>query len=166
MAMGSMAGWPPLVPSSAAVSARMSSFPRRNTAPELALRRLLHARGLRYRVNLPVPGLSRRTIDVAFPRAKIAIFVDGCYWHGCPDHGRVPNSNREWWTEKLRRNQARDVATTEHLRATGWEVVRFWEHQPPEQVADLVEQAVRRTFRSSAAGRPQGGPVHRLDAGV
>ena len=165
MATGSVGG-PPLVPSSAAVSARMSSFPRRDTVPEVALRRLLHARGLRYRVNLPVPGLSRRTIDVAFTRAKIAVFVDGCFWHRCPDHGRRPSSNREWWAEKFRRNQARDVATAEHLRAMGWEVVRFWEHQPSEQVADLVEQAVRRTFRSSAAGNTQAGPGHRLDAGV
>jgi DNA mismatch endonuclease (patch repair protein) len=164
--MGSMAGWPSLVPSSAAVSARMSSFPRRDTAPEVALRRLLHARGLRYRVNLPVPGLSRRTIDVAFPRAKIAVFVDGCYWHGCPDHGRVPNSNREWWTEKLRRNQLRDRATAEHLRDTGWEVVRFWEHQPPEQVADLVEQAVRQASGRPAAGGRHGCPHHRVTTGV
>jgi DNA mismatch endonuclease (patch repair protein) len=99
---------------------------------------------MRYRVNLPVPGLARRTIDVAFVGAKVAVFVDGCYWHGCPDHGRVPNSNREWWTEKLRRNQVRDLDTAEHLTGLGWEVVRSWEHQAPEQIADLVEGRVRR----------------------
>lgn len=135
--------WPPLTPSSPTVSAQMSRFPRRDTTPEVALRRLLYARGMRYRVNLPVPGLARRTIDVAFPRAKIAVFVDGCYWHGCPHHGRVPRSNREWWTEKLRRNQARDLQTATHLRDQGWRVLRFWEHQEPDDVADVVEDLVR-----------------------
>lgn len=154
MATRHMTGWPPLVPSSAAVSVRMSRFPRRDTAPEVALRRLLHARGMRYRVNLPVPGLPRRTIDVAFTRPKIAVFVDGCYWHGCPHHGRLPRSNREWWTEKLRRNQARDVQTAAHLGHLGWDVVRFWEHQDPQEVADVVERRVRQAVARAPAMRP------------
>jgi DNA mismatch endonuclease, patch repair protein len=140
-------GWPALVPSSASVSARMSRLPRRDTAPELALRRLLHARGMRYRVNMPVPGLARRSIDVAFTRSRLAIFVDGCYWHGCPDHGRVPHTNREWWTEKLRRNQARDLQTAAYLDQLCWDVVRFWAHQDPHDVADIVECRVRGSIR-------------------
>ncbi len=150
MSMGNTVEWPPLVPSSAAVSAQMSRFPRRDTTPELALRRLLHARGMRYRVNLPVPGLLRRTIDVAFTRSKIAVFVDGCYWHGCPDHGRLPNSNREWWTEKLSRNRTRDLQTAQHLKGLGWEVMRFWEHQDPKELADMVDRAVRLSRTSEA----------------
>jgi DNA mismatch endonuclease (patch repair protein) len=71
------------------------------------------------------------------------VFVDGCYWHGCPDHGRVPRSNSEWWTEKLRRNQARDAQTAAHLRGRGWDVVRFWAHQDPQEVADTVERLAR-----------------------
>jgi DNA mismatch endonuclease, patch repair protein len=154
MARVETAGWPSLVPSSPAVSARMSRFPRRDTKPEVALRRHLHARGMRYRVNFPVPGLARRTIDIAFSRTKIAIFVDGCYWHGCPSHGRVPRSNREWWIEKLRRNQARDLQTAAHLRALGWKVIRFWEHQDSQEVADVVESEVRQVIKPSG---PSGG---------
>ena len=100
---------------------------------------------MRYRVNLPVPGLPRRTIDIAFTKTKIAVFVDGCYWHGCNDHGRVPRSNREWWSEKLRRNQTRDLHTSAHLRAHGWAVIRFWTHEDPRDVADAVEHLVRRS---------------------
>jgi DNA mismatch endonuclease (patch repair protein) len=138
-------GWPELVPSSPEVSAQMSRFPRRDTVPEVAVRRLLHARGLRYRVNVPVPGLPRRTIDVAFTRLKIAVFIDGCYWHGCPDHGRMPRSNREWWTEKLRRNKARDIQTASHLEGLGWAVLRFWAHEDPLDVARDVEARARRS---------------------
>jgi len=105
---------------------------------------------MRYRVNLPVPGLLRRTIDVAFTRSKIAVFVDGCYWHGCPDHGRLPNSNREWWTEKLSRNRTRDLQTAQHLKGLGWEVMRFWEHQDPKELADMVDRAVRLSRTSEA----------------
>jgi DNA mismatch endonuclease, patch repair protein len=155
VAVGEAAAWPPLVPSSAAVSARMSRFPRRDTAPEVGLRRLLHARGMRYRVNLPVPGLARRTIDIAFPRAKVAVFVDGCYWHGCPQHGRLPRSNREWWAEKLRRNQARDAHTAEHLSSIGWLVLRLWAHEEPSGAADTVARIVNQACQ--VPGQP---PAH------
>lgn len=134
--------WPPLVPSSADVSARMSRLPRRDTAPEVALRRLLHLRGMRYRVNLPVPGWPRRTIDVAFTRAKVAVFIDGCYWHGCPHHGRLPRTNQDWWAEKLSRNRARDAQTTAHLLHLGWDVLRFWGHEDPREEADIVQRHV------------------------
>jgi DNA mismatch endonuclease, patch repair protein len=106
----------------------------------MAVRRLLHARGLRYRVCTKVPGAARRTIDIAFTKAKIAVFVDGCFWHGCPEHGLVPAANRDWWTEKLERNRVRDAETTALLEASGWTVLRFWEHLPAEDVvADIVQ---------------------------
>ena len=98
------------------------------------MRRLLHATGLRYRVALPVPGLPRRTIDIAFPRRRVAVFVDGCFWHGCPTHGTDPTSNSAWWAKKILTNQQRDADTTIHLQTLGWTVVRFWEHEDPDTV--------------------------------
>ncbi|GGX89427.1 very short patch repair endonuclease [Streptomyces fructofermentans] len=140
---------PDAIPSSAAVSARMSRQGSRDTAPELAVRRLLHAAGRRYRVNVPVPGMPRRTIDIVFGRARVAVFMDGCFWHGCPTHATRPRANAEWWRAKLDRNIARDRETTEHLRAAGWTVLRFWEHEPAEDVARRITAAV-----SPPAGRP------------
>ncbi|MFH9618191.1 very short patch repair endonuclease [Streptomyces pratensis] len=131
-------------PSSPGVSARMSRQARRDTAPEVAVRKLLHAAGYRYRLNERVPGMSRRTIDIAFTRAKVAVMIDGCFWHGCPEHATQPKSNAEWWRQKLDRNMARDAETTAHLTAQGWMVLRFWEHQVPVQVADTVAEVVDR----------------------
>ncbi len=86
---------------------------------------------MRYRVSVPVPGMPRRAIDIAFTKAKIAVFMDGCFWHGCPEHATQPKTNAEWWRAKLDRNMARDVETTDHLKAEGWTVLRFWEHESP-----------------------------------
>jgi DNA mismatch endonuclease (patch repair protein) len=127
------------------VAARMSKQARAHTAPETTLRKLLHAAGLRYRVGLPVPGLKRRTIDVAFTKAKVAVFVDGCFWHSCPQHATFPAANKDWWAEKLAGNVARDAATTAHLEALGWRVIRVWEHEAPSEVAARVETALRQT---------------------
>ncbi|WP_406411411.1 very short patch repair endonuclease [Streptomyces halstedii] len=134
----------PLEPSSPSVSARMSRQARRDTAPEVAVRKLLHASGYRYRLNERVPHMPRRTIDIAFTRAKVAVFLDGCFWHGCPDHATRPKSNAEWWRQKLDKNMARDAETTAHLVSEGWTVLRFWEHQPPAQVAEVVAEVVDR----------------------
>jgi DNA mismatch endonuclease (patch repair protein) len=90
-----------------------------------------------------VPGNRRRTIDIAFPRGKLAVFVDGCFWHGCPEHGRVPGSNHTWWTEKIRRNCQRDANTAAHLERLGWQVLRIWEHVPPRQAAFTVRERLR-----------------------
>lgn len=122
----------------------MSRHPRKDTEPELALRRLLFARGLRYRVHVPVPELRRRTIDIAFTRAKVAVFVDGCFWHGCPQHGSLPRSNQEWWRLKLDSNRRRDEETAAHLASRGWDVLRFWCHEEISAVADAVAVRVRR----------------------
>lgn len=114
----------------------------KNTAPELAVRSLLHARGLRYRVHLrPLPAL-RRTADIVFTRRKIAVFIDGCFWHACPDHFVMPRANADYWEPKIARNQRRDREIDEALTVEGWTVLRFWEHQPPGEVADAIERSV------------------------
>lgn len=115
----------------------------RDTAPELAVRKLVHRMGLRYRVNArPLPTL-RRTADLVFTRRRVAVFIDGCFWHGCPEHHRAPSANSDYWTAKVARNRARDAATDETLAAAGWTVLRFWAHQPPGEVASVVGAVVR-----------------------
>ncbi|MQA35730.1 very short patch repair endonuclease [Modestobacter roseus] len=121
----------------------MSRLRRRDNRPEIAVRRLLHAGGLRYRVAYRIPGQRRRTIDIAIPRCKLAVYLDGCFWHGCPEHMHLPKANAEWWVAKLAMNQARDAASTAQLRGLGWTVLRFWEHEPPDRVAAAVLEAVR-----------------------
>lgn len=129
----------------------MSAQATRDTDAEWALRRELHARGLRYRVNQrPEPTL-RRSADVVFTKARVAVFVDGCFWHACPEHGTVPRANRQWWSEKLAANAARDRDTDAALAAAGWSVVRCWEHDDPGLVADRVEQLVRGQARESVS---------------
>lgn len=129
--------------SSPAVSLRMSRARRRDTAPEVAVRQEAHRRGLRYRVDGALPGLPRRRADMIFSRRRVAVFIDGCFWHSCPVHATVPAANREWWVAKLARNEARDRNTDEHLRARGWRVLRFWEHENPLAVVDVIERTVR-----------------------
>jgi len=129
----------------------MSRFPRRDTRPEIATRQLLHAEGMRYRVSFPVPGNRRRTIDIAFPGRKLAVFVDGCFWHGCPQHGKIPESNHAWWSEKIRRNCQRDADTTAHLEQLGWQVLRAWEHLPPQQAAEMVLERLRAAIAPETA---------------
>ena len=114
----------------------------RDTGPELAVRRRVHAMGLRYRVNVrPLPSL-RRTADLVFTRQRIAVFIDGCFWHGCPDHHTQPHANADYWAAKVQRNRQRDAATDETLTAPGWMVLRFWEHMDPIEVAEAVRTAV------------------------
>ena len=129
------------MPLDAATSARLRRQRRSGTKPEVELRRELHRRGMRFRVSHA--GLPGRP-DVAFTRAKIAVFVDGCFWHLCPDHGTLPRNNREWWRAKLDRNVARDRAKDAALAELGWSVVHVWEHEAPGEAADLVEAEWRR----------------------
>ena len=129
------------VPSSLTVRDQFRRQRPRDTAPELALRRLLHARGLRYRVDVaPLPGLRRRA-DVVFTRARLAVFVDGCFWHRCPQHGTSPRNNADWWRDKLDRNVQRDRHTDRALHEAGWQVLRVWEHEPAEAAAEQVCRA-------------------------
>jgi DNA mismatch endonuclease (patch repair protein) len=122
---------------------------RRDTAPEIALRRELHARGRRFLVDWPLPGLNRRRCDLAFTRRRVVIFVDGCFWHGCPTHGSTPISNQVWWTEKLRRNAERDRDTDHYMRSLGWTVLRFWEHEDARGTANVVEAALETSQTSN-----------------
>lgn len=145
-----------MTPSSPGVSARMSRQASKDTEAELAVRRLLHAAGLRYRVEYPVPGMARRRIDVAFTSIKVAVLIDGCFWHGCPKHSTQPKANAEWWRQKLARNVARDAETTEHLVSAGWEVLRFWEHEAPDAVASHIVEAVQRRRAAVARSRTKG----------
>jgi len=128
--------------SSELIRVRMSKTKRRDTGPELALRSKLHRLGLRYFVDRSVDG-TRRRADVVFPGPRVAVYVDGCFWHGCPTHGTVPKEGRDWWVAKLEANRRRDEDTDVRLRAAGWIVLRFWEHEDPAVAADLVLQAVR-----------------------
>ncbi|WP_078616775.1 very short patch repair endonuclease [Streptomyces sp. 351MFTsu5.1] len=132
------------LPSSPDVSTRMSRQASRDTDAERAVRQLLHASGYRYRIHYPVPGMRRRKIDIAFTRARLAVLIDGCFWHGCPEHATSPKANAEWWRRKLDRNIERDRETTAQLSSEGWTVMRFWEHEPPEAVARQVIAAVDR----------------------
>ncbi|SNC61190.1 T/G mismatch-specific endonuclease [Kytococcus aerolatus] len=129
-------------PVSNSVSLRMQRQRRAGTGPEMRLRRALHARGWRFRVGFKVPRAPRRTIDVAFPKRKVAVFVDGCFWHVCPEHGVRPKSNAEWWHRKLMDNVVRDRTTDEVLVAQGWVVVRVWEHAPRMEAVHAVEMAL------------------------
>lgn len=129
----------------------MARVARRDTRPELEIRRELHARGLRYRVDVsPVPSLRGRA-DILFRPARVAVYVDGCFWHSCPDHGVLPKGNRDWWREKLAATVRRDRTTDSALAELGWRVVRVWEHEDPVAAADRIEAALRGGTRRSSS---------------
>ncbi|WBP88090.1 very short patch repair endonuclease [Kitasatospora cathayae] len=131
--------------SSLAVRSSMRANRGRDTKPEKALRSLLYKQGLRYRVDAqPLAGLRRRA-DLVFTKARVAVFVDGCFWHVCPDHHREARRNSEFWQRKFRENQQRDIETTRLLEEADWTVIRAWEHEDPEDVARRVVEAVRGT---------------------
>ncbi|GGG18175.1 hypothetical protein GCM10007304_35240 [Rhodococcoides trifolii] len=136
-------GRPPASPQTdSATSARLSKQRRRDTKPEVALRRELHSRGLRYFVDrAPLKGLRRRA-DLVFPRRKVAVYVDGCFWHSCPIHATHPRNNAQWWADKLAANVTRDRDTDARLIAEGWTVVRVWEHEDPADAAEKVVAAL------------------------
>ncbi len=126
----------------AQTSARMSRQRRVGTKPETELRKELHRRGCRFFVDrAPVRGLRRRA-DLVFPRRKVAVYVDGCFWHCCPEHATYPKNNAQWWADKLAGNVARDRDTDARLADAGWLVVRVWEHEPAAVAADRVQAAL------------------------
>ncbi|MFF2894994.1 very short patch repair endonuclease [Streptomyces sp. NPDC057966] len=130
--------------SSAARRRNMQAIRSRDTKPEQLIRRLVHAKGLRYRVAArPLPDL-RRTADLVFRPAKVAVFIDGCYWHGCPEHYVPPKTNPGYWSDKVARNMARDRDTDERLTEAGWLVLRFWEHQDSDTCAASIAETVYR----------------------
>jgi DNA mismatch endonuclease (patch repair protein) len=125
----------------------MSKLGRRDTLPELAIRSELHRRGLRFRVDrAPLAGLRSRA-DIVFGPARVAVYVDGCFWHSCPEHGTMPKANAEWWERKLKRNQERDAETDRRLREEGWEVVRIWEHEDPVEATDRIIRVLHKQKR-------------------
>jgi len=133
----------------------MSRQRRRDTVPEVALRRELHRRGRRFFVDkAPLPGMRRRA-DLVFPRHRVAVYVDGCFWHSCPQHATFPKNNAEWWAAKLAANVQRDRDTDERLQTAGWTVVRVWEHEDPITAATRVE-AVLSSPPETDAGPAQG----------
>jgi len=122
-----------------AVRRRMQRTARKDNPFERAVRSQLYARKLRYRIHYQIPGLKRTSCDFAFPGLKIAVFLDGCFWHGCELHPPSVKKNAEFWLEKIERNRARDARATVHLAELGWTVLRFWEH---EDVATIVSTIV------------------------
>lgn len=149
-------------PVPSAVRQRVSRQRRRDTAPETALRRELHRRGLRFRVDHPLVGSPRRRGDIASTRARIVVFVDGCFGHGCPVHGTSLVTRAEWWTQELKRNVARDRDTDARLTESGWVVLRFWEHVDPLSAADAVERSYRVLRDEQGQGAASGASPSRL----
>ena len=134
-------------PLSVGVSKQMKRMPRKDSVPELQLRRALHKLGLRFRVQGRLPGRP----DIVFSKARIAVFVDGCFWHRCPEHSTIPKNNHEWWREKLDTDVTRDRRKDTELEALGWLPVHIWEHEDP-QVAALRLRELWESRRSGVAG--------------
>ena len=132
-------------PSNQAATNRMRSNRRKDTKPERALRSLLHRRGLRFRKDHPIelPSGSKVRVDIVFTKRRVAVFVDGCFWHSCPRHGTVPKSNQEYWIPKLRQNAERDRENERGLRQMGWNVLRIWEHVNPEEGMSTVLDSLK-----------------------
>lgn len=136
-------------PSSQAASNRMRANRSRDTKPELRLRSELHRRGHRFRIDFKPAESLRTRADIVFTRMRVAVFVDGCFWHGCPEHGTSPRSNARFWREKIETNRRRDQRITKELMRLGWDVIRVWEHETAIVAADQVCQALKRRSERS-----------------
>lgn len=142
----------PVDPILPATSRRMARTAQRDNSAERSLRSEMHRRGLRYRIHLKVLEGSRRTADVVFPRQRVVIFVDGCFWHGCPEHFTSPKNNAAWWHSKIAANVARDRDTDARLAAEGWTVIRIWEHEQVGEAVDRIEIAIRHLQNKQLVG--------------
>ncbi|MCA0156078.1 very short patch repair endonuclease [Tsukamurella sp. M9C] len=132
----------------------MQSNRRRDTGPELALRREVHRRGLRFFVDrAPLRELARRRADLVFPRLKVAVYLDGCFWHGCPEHHSVSKTNAQFWATKVANNRARDEDTNQRLEEAGWTVIRVWEHEDPAVAAAEIKAVVEKAKRHRPKNR-------------
>ena len=122
----------------------MKRMPTKDSKPELRLRKAIYGLGFRYRLHRKdLPGKP----DIAFGPAKVAVFVDGCFWHNCPEHGTIPKNNREWWLEKFQRNQERDMLKDEQLKEMGWLPIHVWEHEDPDTAARNIKKLVKERLR-------------------
>jgi len=130
--------------SSVAALRRMQAAKPKNTAPEVALRSLIHHKGFRYRIDTrPLRELNRRA-DIVFRKIKVAIYVDGCFWHGCLLHGTQAKANAAYWSFKIKQNQERDEDTTKILEKAGWKVIRVWEHEDPAKASEKICRVIRK----------------------
>jgi len=127
-------------PSSPEISRRFRRTRQTGTSAEMAIRRELHRRGFRYRVGYKVNSKPRRVADIVFTRYRLAVFIDGCFWHGCPTHGTWPKNNAAFWRDKIEANRQRDYDTNRRLEEAGWHVLRVWEHEAPVEAADRIER--------------------------
>ena len=137
-----------------ATTKRMSRTAQRDNLRERELRSELHRRGLRFRLHRCLLVGSRRSVDITFPASRTAVLIDGCFWHGCPEHGTWPKNNAEWWRAKIEDNIARDRDSDRKLAEAGWTVVRVWEHETVGAAADRIEAVVRRPIGQRASMRP------------
>ena len=142
------------LPTSSRTSLRLSKVRQKGTSAELALRREMYRIGLRYRIDYEVLKKTRRVADVAFPGRRIAVFVDGCFWHGCPEHATWPKRNADFWRQKIEANRRRDADTNARLRANGWTALRFWSHESPVDAAKAVARVVAKADNKLRAPSP------------
>jgi DNA mismatch endonuclease (patch repair protein) len=156
----------PVPPASSPATSRVMRRTRRSgTRPEMALRRALHRRGLRFVVDRSVPGGNRRRrVDILLRGARVAVFVDGCFWHSCPEHSHLPKTNTNWWRLKFRGIARRDRDTETQLAAVGWLAVRIWEHEDPIEAAQAIEQLVRDRTAEEQLRRTRMRPEGRVPA--
>lgn len=127
---------------SSAVSRRMARTRGKDNPRERELRSALHHQGLRFRIHYAIPG-TKRSIDIAFTRWRLAVFCDGCFWHGCPIHATTPKTNQEWWKDKIATNKARDLDTDSRLTSDGWTVLRIWEHVSVDDAVSLIRSQLQ-----------------------
>ena len=138
------------LPANKNISEQMSRMPTKDSKPEIRLRKTLYSEGLRYRIHRKdLPGKP----DISFGPARVAVFVDGCYWHNCPEHGTIPKSNSEWWEEKFQRNRERDSRNDALLREMGWLPIHVWEHEDPDEAAckicGIIKRRIDGSYRTS-----------------